>query len=495
MRLPPLAGGEPSVPAQRDPSASLRAGVYRVIDVFTQDPISDVRKLVYWSMFAFVALAAGGLIFGIYPHRGKRPTSIPSSRCATSNMLLMPPPPLTARAVLEAVAVIGTAGSLSFYFLSALSLASFLREMRKKDRRKKLEHPPLLESQLPPVSILKPLKGVDPEIWESFCTHCEQDYPQFQLVFGVNDPGDPAVEVVRKLQAKYPNCAIDLIVCDRVLGANIKVSNLVQMLSAARHELLLVNDSDIRVPSDYLRKVITPLADASVGLVTCLYRAVASPTLGSRLEALGISTDFVPGVLSARFLEKGLHFGLGSTLAFRRGDLEAIGGFEALLDYLADDYELGRRIAATGKRVELSAATVDTFLPAYTLRQFFRHQLRWSRTIRDARRWGYTGLLFTFGLPWALLTLLAAHGAAWAWLLFTVTFAARLGVGFAAAWVVLHDRQIFRRELLRNIFLLPLRDLIAPLVWVASWGGNRIHWRGDSFVLKDGKLIRTIAPS
>ena len=394
-------------------------------------------------------------------------------------------PPLTARAVLEAVAAIGTACCLFFYFLSALGMASFLR-----DRRKQLRQPPSPENQLPPVSILKPLKGVDPEIWESFCSHCEQEYPQFQLLFGVGDPADPAIEVVRKLQAKYPNLPIELIVCDRVLGANVKVSTLAQMLPAARHELLLVNDSDIRVPPDYLRKVIAPLADASVGLVTCLYRAVAAPTLGSRLEALGIGTDFVPGVLSARFLEKGLHFGLGSTLAFRRRDLEAIGGFEALLDYLADDYELGRRIAATGKRVEISAATVSTFLPAYTLRQFFRHQLRWSRTIRDSRRWGYTGLLFTFGLPWALVTLLAAHGAAWAWALFALTFAARLAVGFVTADVVLHDRQIFR-----NIFLVPLRDLIAPIVWAASFMGNRIHWRGDSFVLKDGKLIRTSAPS
>jgi ceramide glucosyltransferase len=393
----------------------------------------------------------------------------------------MPPTP---RSVLEAVAAIGTVGSLFFYFLSALSLASFL-----SDARKKLKQPSLPESQLPPVSILKPLKGVDPEIWESFCSHCEQEYPQFQLIFGVSDPGDPAIEVVRKLQAKYPNLPIELVVCGRVLGTNIKVSNLAQMLPAARHELLLVNDSDIRVPSDYLRKVITPLADASVGLVTCLYRAVASPSLGSRLEALGIGTDFVPGVLSARFLEKGLHFGLGSTLAFRRRDLEAIGGFEALLDYLADDYELGRRIAATGKRVELSAATVTTFLPAYTLRQFIRHQLRWSRTIRDARRWGYTGLLFTFGLPWALVTLLAAHGAVWAWVLFALTLAVRLAVGFVAAVGVLHDR-----EVLRNILLLPLRDLIAPFVWAASFMGNRIHWRGDCFVLKDGKLVQTIAP-
>jgi ceramide glucosyltransferase len=236
-----------------------------------------------------------------------------------------------------------------------------------------------------------------------------------------------------------------------------------------------------------LRKVITPLADASVGLVTCLYRGVASPTacptLESRLEALGISTDFVPGVLSARFLERGLHFGLGSTLAFRRRDLEAIGGFEALLDYLADDYELGCRIASTGKKVELSAATVVTFLPAYTLREFFRHQLRWSRTIRDARRRGYAGLVFTFGLPWALVTLLAAGGAAWAWALFALTFAARMAVGSVASIVVLNDDQFFR-----YILLLPLRDLLVPFVWAASFMGNRVHWRGDVFDLKDGSL-------
>ncbi len=400
----------------------------------------------------------------------------------------MPLPPFTPTAVLEVVAVSGTVASLCFYFLSALSLASFL-----SDTRKKLKQPPLPESRLPPVSILKPLKGVDPEIWGNFCSHCEQDYPQFQVIFGVSDPGDPAIEVVRKLQAKYPNLSIELAVCGRILGANVKVSTLVQMLPRARHELLLVNDSDIRVPSDYLRKVVAPLADPSVGLVTCLYRGVAMPTLGSRLEALGIATDFIPGVLSARFLEKGLHFALGSTLAFRRRDLEAIGGFEALLDYLADDYELGRRIAATGKRVEPSAATVATFLPAYTLRQFFRHQLRWSRTIRDARRWGYAGLLFTFGLPWALLTLLAARGAMWAWLLFALTFASRLVVGFAAAELVLDDRQIFRGELFRTILLLPLRDLLAPLLWAASFLGNRIHWRGAVFDLKAGRLTRISA--
>ncbi|MGB6386561.1 MAG: bacteriohopanetetrol glucosamine biosynthesis glycosyltransferase HpnI [Terriglobales bacterium] len=387
-------------------------------------------------------------------------------------------PPLTPRVVIEAVAAIGTVCSLFFYFLSTLGLAGFLSA-----RSKKLKQAPLPESQLPPVSILKPLKGVDPEIWESFCSHCEQNYPQFQLIFGVSDPADPAIEIVHKLQGKYPNLPIELIVCDRILGTNIKVSNLVQMLPAADYDLFLINDSDIRVPTDYLCQVVTPLADASVGLVTCLYRGVASSTLGSRLEALGISTDFIPGVLSARFLEKGLHFGLGSTLAFHRGDLEAIGGFEALLDYLADDYELGRRIAAKGKRIELSAATVTTFLPAYTLRQFFQHQLRWSRTIRDARRRGYAGLLFTFGVPWALLTLIAAHGSTWAWALLAMTLAARLAIAFGASVVLLNDRQF-----LSNILFLPLRDLIAPFVWAASFMGNRIHWRGDDFDLKDGRL-------
>jgi len=391
-------------------------------------------------------------------------------------MLLMPP--LTIRAVLEAVAVIGTVCCLGFYFLSALGLASFLR-----DRPGKLNRVPLAESHLPPVSILKPLKGIDPEIYESFRSHCQQDYPQFELIFGVSEASDPAVELVRKLQAKYPGQEIKLIVCDRILGPNVKVSNLAQMLPSARFETLLVNDSDIRVPPDYLRNVIGPLADTSVGLVTCLYRAVAAPTLGSRLEALGVSTDFVPGVLAARFLEKGLHFGLGSTLAFRRKDLEAIGGFEQLVDYLADDYELGQRIAATGKRVELGCATVSTFLPPYILREFFRHQLRWSRTIRDARRWGYAGLLFTFGVPWALLTLLAARGAAWASILFALTLAVRLAVGLVAAVSVVQDRQA-----LRNVFLLPLRDLVAPIIWGQGFIGNRIFWRGHVFDLKNGRL-------
>ncbi|HTR26095.1 MAG TPA: bacteriohopanetetrol glucosamine biosynthesis glycosyltransferase HpnI [Terriglobales bacterium] len=379
------------------------------------------------------------------------------------------------RALLEIVAVLGTVGSLSFYVIAACGLLAFLKQNRKTP----------IQPSLPPVSILKPLKGVDPEIWQSFCSHAEQDYPEFELIFGVSDPADPACEVVRKLQATYPNRKIKLIVCDRLLGTNVKVSTLAQMVPQAAQEILLVNDSDIQVESDYLKRVVAALNDPQVGLVTCLYRAEPAPTLGSRLEALGIATDFVPGVLSARWLEKGLRFGLGSTLAFRRADLAAIGGFESILDYLADDYELGRRIAATGKCVELSPATVATFLPPYSLGKFWQHQLRWSRTIRDARRGGYFGLLFTFGLPWSLLMVIASGSALWAWFFAAVTYGVRLGVASATASHVLSDRRT-----VSNILLLPLRDLLAPFVWLAGLVGNRIHWRGEDFYLKNGRLSK-----
>src|SRR5215471_7859458 len=309
---------------------------------------------------------------------------------------------LTLKTVAVAVTALGTVASFGFFVLSGCGVFSFLADRRKQSAKS--------NPSFPGVTILKPLKGVDPHIWDSFVSHCEQNYPEYQLVFGVSDAEDPAIAVVQELKEKYPRRQIDLVVCERILGSNTKVSTLIQMLPSARHPILLVNDSDIRVPNDYLRRVVARLQCDGVGLVTCLYRGIASDTLGSRLEALGIATDFVPGVLSARLLEGGLRFGLGSTLAFRRSDLESIGGFEALLDYLADDYELGRRIAALGKRVELSALVVETFLPPYSLRQFFEHQMRWSRTIRDARRWGYWGVSLTFALAWALLMLAVTNG-------------------------------------------------------------------------------------
>jgi ceramide glucosyltransferase len=229
---------------------------------------------------------------------------------------------------------------------------------------------------------------------------------------------------------------------------------------------------------------LAPLANENVGMVTCLYHAIAGATVWSKLESLSIGTDFCPGVLAARQLE-GIRFGLGSTMAFRRGDLEKIGGFESFVDYLADDYELGKRIAALGRSVELSDVVVATNLPAYEWRGFFSHQMRWARGVRDSRPGGYFGLPFTFGVWWAILVAAAACGAGWAWGLFGVIFFLRLVVAFVVGRNVLHDKQ-----LARQVWLLPLRDLIAVFIWAASFFGHTVSWRGDRFDLKNGKLIR-----
>jgi ceramide glucosyltransferase len=225
--------------------------------------------------------------------------------------------------------------------------------------------------------------------------------------------------------------------------------------------------------------------DQRVGMVTCLYRGVAAPTVGSQMESLGISTDFCPGVLVARQLEGRLRFGLGSTLAFRRSDLERIGGFRSIVDFLADDYELGRRIANLDLRVLLSDAIVETHLPAYDLRGFLAHQLRWARGVRDSRLAGYIGLGSTYGLFWALVALLSSRAALWSWAVVCVTVVLRLATAITVGKYVLQDK-----GLLRQLWLLPARDLCAVAVWIASFAGHTVTWRGDRFELRKGRLIR-----
>ena len=382
--------------------------------------------------------------------------------------------------VVQIVAVVGVVSSSIYYLLCLWSAATFLRERQAGEGARPTRF-------LPPISILKPLKGTDPEIYESFRSHCLQDYPEYEIIFGVSDPNDPAVESVKALQREFPDRRIQLVVSEKILGANVKVSTLAQMLTEARYDHLIVNDSDIRVEPDYLRQVTAPLANSQVGLITCLYRGVPGATLGSRLEALGISTDFCASVLVARQLEGGIHFALGSTLAFRRVELDKIGGFTSFVDYLADDYELGKRIAGLGLTVNLSDVAVETYLPSYRLREFFAHQLRWARGIRDARAGGYLGLIFTFGLLWALLALMASGGAPWAFITLAITLLLRFAAALVVGRGVLQDRQI-----LRDAWLIPLRDLLAVAVWFASLGGHTVTWRGDRFRLKNGKLSRIL---
>jgi ceramide glucosyltransferase len=380
--------------------------------------------------------------------------------------------------VVESVTTILTFASL-FYFMAALwSARSFMQR-----RAAAVDF-------APGVSILKPLKGLDPGMYEAFASHCRQQYTgEFELLFGVSSLDDPAVEAVHRLQTEFPDRSIQLILCPDELGLNGKISNVVQMAAQARYDYLILNDSDIHVSPRYLSRIMsgfpTPERGKPVGVVTAPYRGIAHGTIGSKMEALGIATDFFPGVLTALKMDGEIRFGLGSTLAVSRQALAAAGGFEALIDALADDYELGFRIAKAGFAVVLSREVVATSVPPYSLQGFFAHQLRWARSVRDSRKLGYLGLIFTFGLPWAILNVVASGFGLAGLALLSLTTAARITVALAIGVGILRDGQV-----LRDLWLLPLRDFCALWVWIWSFASNSVTWRGETFLLKDGKLTR-----
>jgi ceramide glucosyltransferase len=349
----------------------------------------------------------------------------------------------------------------------------------------------------PDVTILKPLKGVDARMYAGFVSHCRQEYAgNFEILFGVSSMDDPAAEQIEHLKQEFPDCAIRLIVCPERLGTSGKVSNLIQMLREARYDYVLINDSDIRVSPHYLTRVMACFGAAAdnaarVGMVTAPYlgRTAADGkalTLWSRLEALGISTDFMPGVLTARKIEGGIRFGLGSTLAVSRKALTAAGGLEPLVDYLADDYEMGVRIARAGYRVELCGETVETTVPAYDFRGFWDHQLRWARSTRDSRRWGYVGLGITYCIPWAVLNCVATGFALWSFTLLSLVLLARVSVALTVGVGLLRDEQV-----LRDIWLLPLRDFFGLGFWAWSFASHTVVWRGEHFTLENGRISRT----
>ena len=338
----------------------------------------------------------------------------------------------------------------------------------------------------PPVSLLKSLKGLDPHMYAAFRSHCVQDYGEFELLFGVSYPNDPALALVARLQQEFPQRAVRVVACPESLGLNGKISTLAQTLPHARFEHILINDSDIVAGPDYLCRVMSAFSDEKVGMVTTLYRGLAGKTLPSKLEALGLSSDFMGGVLVAREIEGGLRFALGATIATTKSVLREIGGLEALVDYLGDDYELGARTAAAGYKVELADAVVETALPDYTWREFWVHQMRWARNVKDRRRSQYFGLVVTFGLAWGILAAMADPTAWWTWAALGVIVLLRVAAAVAIGRGVLVDP-----DALRELWLLPLRDCAALALWLASFAGNEIEWRGLKFKLRDGKLERT----
>lgn len=377
--------------------------------------------------------------------------------------------------VIASITAILSLAGLGYYLAALWGVRAFVRAVRAP-----------VSAFCPPVSILKPVKGLDPEMHAAFRSHCLQNYAgEYEVLFGVGSMEDPAIEAIQKLQAEFPDRGIRLMLCPLLLGANGKVSNLTQMLSQARYSHILINDSDIRVSPRYLSRIMGHFQDKRVGMVTALYRGRAHRSLGSRLEALGIATDFMAGVLTARLLEGGIHFGLGSTLAVSREALDAIGGLAPLVDYLADDYELGARIAKAGFVIALSGEVVETAVPSYRFSQFLAHQLRWARGMRDSRKLGYLGVAFTFGLPWALANVVATGASLESWALLSLVLVARVTLALAVGVGLLGDVQV-----MRDLWLLPLRDIVAAFIWIWSYASDTVLWRGERFTLKDGRLRR-----
>jgi ceramide glucosyltransferase len=335
----------------------------------------------------------------------------------------------------------------------------------------------------PPVSILKPIYGLDREAYENFASFCRQDYPEFEILFCISDESDPARAVIEQVIRDFPERAIRLLVGSEPLGASDKVNKLCRMAREARHDVLVISDSDVRVEPGFIRAVSAPFADPRVGGVTCLYRGLTDDSLAANLEALGNSADFAPGVLVA-WLFGGMDFMLGAVMATTRRHLAEIGGFESLADYFCDDYELGNRIAARGHRIELSRFPVDIVYPHETLGEAFRHQVRWNLSVRYSRPWGHLGLIFTQGLVWSLVGLFLTHSDLAAF-------------GFVAGYALLRDdmalsagaRGMSDTLVRRKLWLLPLRDAFAFVVWLASFFPQRIHWRDRHFYVRNKRLV------
>jgi len=336
-------------------------------------------------------------------------------------------------------------------------------------------------SFVPPVSVLKPVKGVDYEAYQNFASYCQQDYPDYELIFGVADAADPVVPVIERLRRDYPERPIRLIVAG-AFGANRKASLLHHLASEAKHEVLVVSDSDMRVTPDYLKQVVAPLADEHVGLVTCLYQGQLPLNVTAGLEALHMGATFLPSVIVARKVLD-MRFAMGATVALRRRDLARLGGFAAMADYLADDYQLGARIAASGLKVRLSNYVMACVLGATTFREQWDREVRWMRCTRVSRPLEYPGLLLSFSTPLAAV-LVAVNG-------FEPASLRVLAVSLVLRWVVawLISVRTGDQQVPRWLPWLPVRDLLSAATWCVGALGRRITWRGETFVLQaDGRM-------
>jgi ceramide glucosyltransferase len=339
----------------------------------------------------------------------------------------------------------------------------------------------------PRVSLLKPLSGLENGLERNLESFFRQDYRDFEIIFAVNDPQDPALKLVSRLSAKYPRIPVKVVDASASSYANSKVYSLEKMAEQATADILVISDSDVFVGSDYLRSVVIPFADQRVGVSTCVYRGVPGRSIWSKLEALAMSTEFMVGVLLAWKIQ-GMKFALGPTMIVRRECLKAIGGFSAMADYLADDFVLGSWAARAGYRVVLSPYVVHHQVLDERFRSSFQHRLRWARSSRLSRPWGYIGQVFTYPVPIGLL-LAATHplsllrGGA-----LVVAVCLRWLVGLAVGWGVLRDGHA-----LRNLWLVPVQDLLSFAVWCGGLTGHHVRWRNISYRVWRGGRFEPLA--
>ena len=338
----------------------------------------------------------------------------------------------------------------------------------------------------PPITILKPVKGCDHETFENFSSFCCQEYPEFEIVFAVSAADDPAIPIIRRIIETYPQVPIDLVVDPAIWGENRKVCNLLNGFKSARHDIIVISDSDIRVGPDYLKNISGFFADPEVGLVTSLYRSSRVHGAVTALEALGFTAEMIPNVLVAEKLE-GLSFALGASMAVRRRALESIGGLRTLADYLADDYQLGYQIHKAGWRIKLSGDFVESVLGKENFSSILSRQIRWCRTMRVSRPGGYLASGIVHPVMGLAIFLALAGFSGLSLISAAVYYLLR-------AQIVTVFSKLFARDNLcpKYLWLLPVRDLISFVTWGLAFAGNRVSWRGDLFELEPGGKIRRL---
>ena len=378
------------------------------------------------------------------------------------------------------IVLILTIAPLAYYLLSLYCVFDYFRGLRKLH--------PLDGSFAPPISIVKPVRGVDREAYENFSSFCRLDYPEYEMVFAVTDPDDPVVPVIQRLQRDFLGRSIRLVTGVAHLGTNNKVNNLCRLVREAKYELVVMSDSDVRVSPDYLRNVATPFADPGVGVVTAFYRGVCGDKVASHLNGLGMYADSAPAALVARKMEGGMRFAFGWTMATTKTILAKIGGFESMVNHHSDDFELGNRISRLGYRVELMNEPVWMVFPEETFGEFLDHEIRWAVGLRNVRPAGYLGMLFTHGLPWALLGAAVAeamHLPALTAVYLLAYLLLRLSLVWATGVWGLGDKRIARK-----FFLIPVRDAISFAAWIVGLFSNEVVWRGFRYRVRKGLLVR-----